>query len=81
MSPVPSTLYARAAEVSRRCLTSTSRVISSSVTRARRLRLTAWYSTRLQEHARRPQPEEMRQIFARLGLDGDFWDPGADSFG
>ena len=42
---------------------------------------TTWYSTRLQAHSRRPQPEEMREIFAGVGLEGDFWDPGADSFG
>jgi hypothetical protein len=42
---------------------------------------TAWYSTRLQPDSRRPQPAEMREIFARLGLDGDFWDPQADRFG
>jgi hypothetical protein len=38
-------------------------------------------STRLQENSRRPQPDEMRSIFARLGLGGDFWDPQSDSFG
>ena len=42
---------------------------------------TAWYSTRLQPDARRPPPEEMRAIFAGLGLEGDFWDPKSDSFG
>jgi hypothetical protein len=42
---------------------------------------TTWYATRLQENSRRPQPEEMRAIFAGLGLEGDFWDPKADSFG
>ncbi|HTP02614.1 MAG TPA: hypothetical protein VMJ64_14660 [Anaerolineales bacterium] len=42
---------------------------------------TAWYGTRLQEDARRPQPEEMRAIFAGLGLHGEFWDPQSDSFG
>jgi hypothetical protein len=42
---------------------------------------TTWYSTRLQENSRRPQPEEMRLIFTGLGLEGDFWDPQADSFG
>ena len=42
---------------------------------------TAWYSTRLQASSRRPQPEEMRQIFAGLGLSGDFWDPQSDRFG
>ena len=42
---------------------------------------TAWYSTRLQESSRRPQPQEMRQIFAELRLEGDFWDPLSDRFG
>jgi hypothetical protein len=42
---------------------------------------TAWYATRLQPISRRPQPAEMREIFARLGLDSDFWDPQADRFG
>jgi len=40
-----------------------------------------WYSTRLQANSRRPQPDEMRQIFAGIGLEGDFWDPQSDSFG
>ncbi|MBZ5538332.1 MAG: alkylmercury lyase family protein [Acidobacteriia bacterium] len=39
-----------------------------------------WYSTRLQENSRRPKPDEMRAIFAGLGLVGDFWDPQSDSF-
>jgi hypothetical protein len=42
---------------------------------------TTWYSTRLQENSRRPKPEEMRAIFAGLGLEGDFWDPSSDNFG
>jgi hypothetical protein len=42
---------------------------------------TTWYSTRLQENSRRPQPDEMRRIFSGLGLEGDFWDPKADVFG
>ena len=42
---------------------------------------TAWYATRLDADSRRPQPSEMREIFARLGLTGDFWDPESDSFG
>lgn len=42
---------------------------------------TTWYATRLQPDSRRPQPDEMRRIFAGLGLHGDFWDPQADSFG
>jgi hypothetical protein len=40
----------------------------------------AWYSNRLQPDARRPQPDEMRKIFADLGLTGPFWDPQSDSF-
>jgi hypothetical protein len=39
-----------------------------------------WYGTRLQPDSRRPQPAEMRQIFARLGLTGEFWDPQSDTF-
>ena len=42
---------------------------------------TTWYWTRLQEDSRRPRPEEMREIFAGLGLHGDFWDPKSGSFG
>jgi hypothetical protein len=38
----------------------------------------AWYATRLQPDSRRPKPPEMREIFAGLGLTGDFWDPEAD---
>ena len=41
---------------------------------------TAWYGSRLQPDSRRPQPHEMREIFARCGLKESFWDPGADSF-
>ena len=40
----------------------------------------AWYSTRLEPVSRRPAPAEMRSIFENLGLEGDFWDPRADSF-
>jgi hypothetical protein len=40
-----------------------------------------WYSTRLQQNSRRPQPDEMRSIFTGLGLEGDFWDPQSDGFG
>jgi hypothetical protein len=42
---------------------------------------TAWYATRLQPDSRRPAPSEMMEIFARIGLVGDFWDPTSDSFG
>ena len=41
----------------------------------------AWYGTRLQPDSRRPKPAEMREIFAGLGLAGDFWDPESDKFG
>jgi len=41
---------------------------------------TTWYGTRLQPDSRRPRPDEMRGIFAGLGLTGDFWDPSADRF-
>jgi hypothetical protein len=40
----------------------------------------AWYSSRLTPDARRPGPEEMRQIFAGIGLTGPFWDPQSDQF-
>jgi hypothetical protein len=42
---------------------------------------TTWYGSRLQEASRRPQPDEMRQIFISLGLTGDFWDASSDKFG
>src|SRR5438034_8191046 len=38
-------------------------------------------STRLQENSRRTQLDEMRSIFAGLGLGSDFWDPQSNSFG
>ena len=41
----------------------------------------AWYGNRLQEDSRRPQPDEVREIFAGLGLTGEFWDPRSDRFG
>jgi hypothetical protein len=41
---------------------------------------TTWYGTRLQPISRRPGPDEMRRIFAALGLTGDFWDPASDRF-
>jgi len=39
----------------------------------------AWYTTRLQPASRRPDPAEMRRIFAGLGLTDPFWDPEAGS--
>jgi hypothetical protein len=40
----------------------------------------AWYATRLSPDARRPGPDEMRRIFAQIGLEGPFWDPESDQF-
>ncbi|HKW03068.1 MAG TPA: hypothetical protein VJN96_24795 [Vicinamibacterales bacterium] len=40
----------------------------------------AWYSNRLSPDARRPDANEIRQIFARIGLTDPFWDPQADTF-
>ena len=39
-----------------------------------------WYASRLEPDARRPAPDEIRGIFAGIGLVGDFWDPKADRF-
>ncbi len=33
----------------------------------------AWYASRLTPQARRPMGEEIRAIFDRLGLTGEFW--------
>ena len=41
---------------------------------------TTWYSTRLQENSRRPKPEEMREVFAAIGLYDEFWNPMSDRF-
>jgi hypothetical protein len=41
---------------------------------------TTWYSTRLLASSRRPSSDEVRGIFAGLGLEGDFWDPTSDTF-
>ena len=38
----------------------------------------AWYSTRLSPDARRPDANEIRQIFGKIGLTDPFWDPQAD---
>lgn len=40
-----------------------------------------WYSTRLEGESRRPKADEMRAVFASIGLDDPFWDPLADRFG
>jgi hypothetical protein len=39
-----------------------------------------WYGNRLSPDARRPGPDEMRRIFAEIGLDDPFWDPQTDVF-
>jgi hypothetical protein len=39
-----------------------------------------WYENRLTEESRRPGADEMVGIFARIGLDGPFWDPSADQW-
>lgn len=38
---------------------------------------TEWYSNRLTADSRRPGPDEMVQIFARVGLTDSFWNPNA----
>jgi hypothetical protein len=40
----------------------------------------AWYGNRLTPDALRPGPDEMRRIFAEIGLAGPFWDPQSDRF-
>jgi len=42
---------------------------------------TTWYATRLTAESRRPKAEEMRSIFASIGLEDEFWDPKSDRFG
>jgi hypothetical protein len=39
-----------------------------------------WYANRLTVDSRRPAPDEMVGIFARLGLEGPFWNPKADEW-
>jgi hypothetical protein len=39
-----------------------------------------WYGNRLTVDSRRPGPDEMVKIFARIGLEGPFWDPTADQW-
>ena len=41
---------------------------------------TTWYGNRLTVESRRPGPDEMVEIFARVGLEGPFWDPKADQW-
>jgi hypothetical protein len=39
-----------------------------------------WYGNRLTVDSRRPGPDEMVGIFAKIGLEGPFWDPKADQW-
>ena len=39
-----------------------------------------WYENRLTVESRRPGPDEMVEIFARVGLEGPFWNPKADQW-
>jgi len=39
-----------------------------------------WYSDRLSETSRRPQPAEIRRIFAAAGLTQPEWNPLGDAF-
>ena len=41
----------------------------------------SWYSNRLTVESRRPASDEMVGIFAEIGLDGSFLDPGSDHWG
>jgi hypothetical protein len=41
---------------------------------------TAWYENRLTVESRRPGPDEMVSIFAKVGLTGPFWDPKSDQW-
>lgn len=34
-----------------------------------------WYGNRLTVDSRRPAPDEMVEIFGKIGLEGPFWDP------
>ena len=39
-----------------------------------------WYGNRLTADSRRPKPDEMVGIFAKIGLAGPFWDPKSDQW-
>ena len=40
----------------------------------------AWYANRLTVESRRPGLDEMVAIFAKVGLEGPFWDPKTDAW-
>ena len=39
-----------------------------------------WYANRLTIESRRPDADEMVEIFASVGLDDPFWDPKSDEW-
>ncbi len=39
-----------------------------------------WYENRLTAESRRPGLDEMVEIFARVGLEGPFWNPKSDQW-
>ena len=39
-----------------------------------------WYENRMTVDSRRPGPDDMVEIFARIGLTGPFWDPKSDQW-
>ncbi len=39
-----------------------------------------WYENRLTAESRRPGPDEMVEVFSRIGLTGPFWDPTSDQW-
>ena len=39
-----------------------------------------WYENRLTKESRRPGPDEMVDIFSRIGLTDPFWDPKSDKW-
>jgi hypothetical protein len=40
----------------------------------------AWYANRLTVESRRPDADEMVEIFADVGLKGPFWNPKSDQW-
>lgn len=41
---------------------------------------TTWYGNRLDPEPPRRTPDDMRRIFAAVGLTGSFWDPESTDF-
>ena len=40
----------------------------------------AWYESRMTIESRRPDASEMVEIFASVGLEGEFWNPKSDQW-